>query len=117
MACDTKLADRIREYLSAIPGIKIEEKKMFRGLTFMVDGKMCVCVSGENLMCRFDPALQDELEDKIGFQAMVMKDREYKGYCYVSPDGIKTKKNFEFWLSLCIDFNKTAKSSKKQKKV
>ena len=117
MAYDTKLADRIREYLKAIPDIKIEEKKMFRGLTFMINGKMCVCVSGNNLMCRFDPALQDELSDKIGFQAMIMKDREYKGYCYVSPDGIKTKKNFEFWLSLCIEFNQRAKSSKKQKKI
>ena len=117
MAYDTKLADRIREYLNAIPKIKIEEKKMFRGLTFMVNDKMCVCVSGDNLMCRFDPALQDELSGKIGFQTMVMKDRVYKGYCYVSPDGIKTKKGFEFWLSLCIDFNKKAKSSKKQKKI
>lgn len=117
MAYDTKLADRIREYLNAIPKIKIEEKKMFRGLTFMVNDKMCVCVSGDNLMCRFDPALQDELSGKIGFQTMVMKDRVYKGYCYVSPDGIKTKKDFEFWLSLCIDFNKNAKSSKKKKKI
>ena len=117
MAYDTKLAGRIREYLNAIPKIKIEEKKMFKGLTFMVNGKMCVCVSGDNLMCRFDPALQDELSGKTGFQTMVMKDRVYKGYCYVSPDGIKTKKNFEFWLGLCVDFNKEAKSSKKKKKI
>ena len=117
MAYDTKLADRIREYLSVIPKIKIEEKKMFRGLTFMVNDKMCVCVSGDNLMCRFDPALQDELAEKPGFQAMVMKGREYKGYCYVNPDGIRTKKNFEFWVNLCIGFNKRAKSSKKQKKI
>ena len=113
MAYDTKLADRIREYLKTIPKIKIEEKKMFRGLTFMVNGKMCVNVSGENLMCRFDPALQDELSEKTGFQEMIMKDRVYKGYCYISPDAIKTKKNFEFWVNLCLDFNKRAKSSKK----
>lgn len=113
MAYDTKLAERIREYLKAIPRIKIEEKKMFRGLTFMINGKMCVSVSGENLMCRFDPALQDELSDKMGFQEMIMRDRVYKGYCYISPDGIKTKKNFEFWVSLCLDFNKRAKASKK----
>ncbi len=113
MPYDTKLADRIREYLKTIPKIKIEEKKMFRGLTFMMNGKMCVSVSGENLMCRFDPALQDELSEKNGFQEMIMKDRVYKGYCYISPDGIKTKKNFEFWINLCLDFNKRAKSSKK----
>lgn len=117
MAYDTKLADRIREYLAEIPNLEIEEKKMFRGLAFMVNGKMCVNVSGENLMCRFDPVLQDELSNKIGFQTMVMNDNEYKGYCYVSPVGIKTKKNFEFWLNLCLDFNKRAKSSKKQKQI
>ena len=115
MAYDTKLADRIRAYLNAIPHIKMEEKKMFRGLTFMINDKMCVCVSGENLMCRFDPVLQYELSEKMGFQPMVMKGREYKGYCYVSPEGIKTKKNFEFWLKVCLDFNKRAKSSKRQK--
>lgn len=115
MAYDTKLADRIRAYLVDFPKLKVEEKKMFGGLAFMVNGKMCINVSGENLMCRFDPVLQDELTDKIGFQRMVMKSREYKGYCYVSPDGFKTKKNFEFWLNLCLNFNKRAKSSKRQK--
>ncbi len=115
MAYDTKLADRVRDYLVNIPNIEIEERKMFRGLTFMVNGKMCVNVSGENLMCRFDPVLQKELSDKIGFQTMVMRGIEYKGYCYVHPEGIKTKKNFEFWLNLCLDFNKKAKSTKKNK--
>ena len=37
MNYDTQLADRVRQYLIAIPGIDIEEKKMFRGLTFMVN--------------------------------------------------------------------------------
>lgn len=117
MVYDTKLADRIRDYLAEIPNLIIDEKKMFRGLTFMVNGKMCVNVSGENLMCRFDPDLQDEISDKIGFQTMIMKDRLYKGYCYVSPVGITTKENFEFWLNLCLDFNKSAKSSKKQRQI
>ena len=39
---------------------------MFSGLTFMVNGKMCVNVIGENLMCRFDPKLQEEVAE-IGF--------------------------------------------------
>jgi hypothetical protein len=113
MAFDTKLADRIREYLAEIPNLEVEEKKMFRGLTFMVNGKMCVCVSGENLMCRFDPNLQEEVAEKKGYQTMIMKGKEYKGYCYINPDGIKTKKNFDYFINLCVDYNKIAKSSKK----
>ena len=83
MAYDTKLADRMREYLAQFPSVKIEEKKMFRGLVFMVNGKMCINVSGENLMCRFDPALTKELSGKKGFLPMKMKGKEYLGYCYV----------------------------------
>ena len=115
MPYNTKLADRIRAYLAEVPHLEIEEKEMFRGLTFMVNGKMCISVSGENLMCRFDPTLQDEIADKKGYQPMIMKGREYKGYCYINPDGIKTKANFEYFVKLCLDFNKIAKSSKKKK--
>ncbi len=113
MAYNTKLANRIREFLLRKPTLKVEEKKMFRGLTFMVNGKMCMSVSNDNLMCRFDPNLQDELIQIIGFQPMIMKGREYKGYCYVSSDGYKTKKDFEYWLNLCLTFNDKAKGKKK----
>jgi hypothetical protein len=114
MAYDENLADRIRETLAEIPKIKVEEKKMFRGVTFMVNGKMCVSVSGQNMMCRFDPELQSSVEKKMGFEPMRMKGREYKGYGYVSPEGIKLKKDFDYWVSLCLDFNSKAKASKKK---
>ena len=113
MVYDTKLADRIREYLAQFPKLKIEEKEMFRGLTFMVNGKMCVSVSGENLMCRFDPELTQEVAEKIGFLPMTMRNRQYKGYCYVEPEGFKSKTDFEYWVNLCLDFNDRAKASKK----
>jgi TfoX N-terminal domain len=115
MTYDTKLTDRIRDYLMQFPKLKVEEKKMFRGLTFMVNGKMCISVSRENLMCRFDPGLQEEVAEKNGFQAMIMKGKEYKGYCYINPIGFKSKKDFEFWINLCLDYNEFAKSSKKNK--
>ena len=114
MAYNEKLADRIREALQHLP--KVEEKKMFRGVTFMVDGKMCVSVSGDEMMCRFDPALQEMAAEKNGFRAMIMKGREYKGYGYISEEGIKSKKDFDYWVGLCLDFNKRAKASKKKKK-
>lgn len=53
MGYNIKLAERVRTYLLDLPKLKIEEKKMFGGLAFIVRGKMCVNVSGENLMCRF----------------------------------------------------------------
>ena len=113
MSYDIALAERIREYLTGFPGLDIEEKKMFRGQTFMVNGKMCVNVSGQNLMCRFDPIEAEKLASKKGYLPMVMKGKVYKGYCYVEPSGFKSKKDFEFWINLCLDFNSKAKKSKK----
>lgn len=115
MAYDTKLADRIRDYLKEFPTLNVEEKKMFSGLAFLVKGKMCVNVSGENLMCRFDPDLQEEISRKSGFETMIMKGKEYKGYCYVNPIGFSSREDLEYWINLCLDFNDRAKSSKKKK--
>ncbi|MDP1800700.1 MAG: TfoX/Sxy family protein [Bacteroidota bacterium] len=115
MAYDTQLADRIREYLFNFPKLKIEEKEMFKGLVFMVNEKMCVNVSNDNIMCRFDPALQEEVAEKNGYIPMIMKGKEIKGYCYVEPSGFKSKKDFEYWLELCLSFNTKAKASKKKK--
>lgn len=111
----TKLAARIRTYLESIPKIKVEEKEMFKGLAFLVNGKMCVNVSGENLMCRYDPELEAEVSERTGFQPMIMKGKQLRGYCYVSEEGYKSKTNFEYWLKLCLDFNEKAKASKKKK--
>ena len=101
MAYNEKLAEKIRNTLSEIPNV--EEKKMFGGLAFLVNDKMC----------RFDPKLEDKISKKKGYQKVIMKGRIFKGYCYVEPEGFKSKKDFEFWVNLCLDFNNEAKSSKK----
>lgn len=114
MPYDDTLADRVREYLSEVSKAKIEEKKMFSGLAFLINGKMCINISGEKLMCRFEPALHDEIAEKTGYEPMIMRGKELSGYCYVNPDGFKTKKEFEYWIKVCLDFNDKAISSKKK---
>jgi hypothetical protein len=115
MPYDLAVADRIREYLAKVPKLQIEEKEMFRGLTFMVNGKMCISVSGDKLMCRFDPERNEEVAEREGFENMIMKGKVYKGFGYIQPEGFKTKKDFEFWIDLCLQYNPKAKSSKKKK--
>jgi TfoX/Sxy family transcriptional regulator of competence genes len=114
MAYNEKLAERIRKTLADLPNV--EEKKMFRGITFMVNGKMCVCVSGDELMCRFDPALQDVVAKKKGFRTMIMRGNVYKGYGYINEEGIKLKKDFEYWVKLCLDFNERIIAGNPKKK-
>lgn len=116
MPYNADLADRIREYLINFPQLEIEEKEMFRGLTFMVNGKMCMSVSGDNLMCRFDPGLQKEVAEKNGFRTMTMKGKEYQGFGYIDPVGYKSGNDFNYWMDLCLNFNDRAKASKKKNK-
>lgn len=114
MAYDEKLASRIREYLSEISELVIEERKMFRGLTFMVNGKMCVGASGDELMLRFDPNFHNEFCEQAGFRPMLTKGRIYKGYGYIDPDYLKTNKQLNNWLDIALGFNREIKTQKKK---
>ena len=113
MAYSEKLANKVRDALS--PLTDVEEKKMFSGITFMVDGKMCISVGKDRLMCRIDPEIHDTALQRRGSRTVKMKGREYKGYVYVSEEGLKTKKDFDYWIALSLEFNKKAKASKKKK--
>ncbi|RYY89190.1 MAG: TfoX family protein [Chitinophagaceae bacterium] len=115
MAYDTQVADRVREYLVTIPGLQLEEKTMFSGLAFLVNGKMCINISHDKLMCRFDPARQEEIAERNGFQPMIMKGKEMAGYCYVQPAGFRSAADFRWWMDLCLAYNPKAKASKKKK--
>ena len=113
MAYNAFLADRVRQALAKTPNV--EEKKMFRGVTFMVDGKMCISVGDNELMCRIDPALHQILIEKSGCRSVIMKGREYKGYVLVGDEAMKATADFAYWIRLALDFNKRAKASVKKK--
>ncbi len=111
MTYNDKLANRIRTALSHMP--KVEEKKMFGGLAFMVDNKMCITAGADRIMCRIDPAIHEEAIKRKGCSTVIMRGREYKGYVHVNEDSIKNKKDFNYWFGLALDYNKIAKASKK----
>ncbi|HTY12051.1 MAG TPA: TfoX/Sxy family protein [Bacteroidota bacterium] len=114
MAYDEHLAERIRKALAHLP--RVRERKMFRGIAFMVNGKMCVTVGHNEMMCRIDPALHHSALQRKGCRTMRMRGREYIGWVLVSEEGMKTKKDFDHWISLSLSFNRYAKTSKKKDK-
>jgi TfoX/Sxy family transcriptional regulator of competence genes len=115
MAYDEKLADRVRELISLTHKIT-EEKKMFGGLCFMVNSKMCVGVEKERLMVRLNPDLMDEVMEKEGCSPMDFTGKIMKGYVFVDLEELNTKKKLEYWINLALEFNAIAKASKKKKK-
>ncbi len=111
MAYSEKLADRLRIALMDVP--HVEEKKMFSGVAFMVNDKMCINVTSGGLMCRIDPELHDELLEKRGCRTMVMKGKELKGYLLINEEDVGRRAELDFLVRQCLDFNERAKSSKK----
>jgi len=109
MALNEKLTNRVREALMNVP--KVEEKRMFSGITFMVSGKMCISVGDNRIMCRIDPSIHNQVLKEKSCETVIMKGREYKGYVYVKEDKITTKEDFDYWIALALNFNKKAKAS------
>jgi len=114
MAYNEKLADRTREIIAEAHK-NVEEKKMFGGLCFMVNDKMCVGVEQERLMVRLDPAIYEEVITKEGCKPMDFTGKVMKGYVFVDIDALTTRKKLEYWVKLALEFNKKAKASKKKK--
>lgn len=113
MAYDEKLANRVREKMMNLENV--EEKRMMGGLTFMYNGKMCVGILKDELMCRIDPDLHESAIEKRGCRTMDFTKRPMKGYVMVEESGMLTNKDFDYWINLALEFNKKAKSSKKRK--
>jgi TfoX/Sxy family transcriptional regulator of competence genes len=114
MAYSEKLADRIRERLVNVPNIG--EKEMMGGLTFMVNDKMCVGIIKDEMMCRIDPDFHESAVEKTGCRTMDFTGRPMKGYVLIDDSGMKTQKDFDYWINLALEFNKKAKSYRKKKK-
>jgi len=114
MAYNETLANRVREALADLPDVV--EKTMFSGVCFMVDDKMCICVSHDELLCRVGQITAEEALEKNGTRVMVNNGRTMKDYVYVSGDLLKSKSEFDYWVNQCLAFNKFAKASKPKPK-
>ncbi len=114
MAYSEQLAVRLRAYFAG-KDVAVEEKKMMGGLCFMVDGKMCVGVTNDDLMVRLDPDVYEDALQKEGARPMDFTGRPMKGFVFVEEPALSGKRALGQWVDLALDFNPRAKSSRKRK--
>ena len=113
MAYSELLADRIRQELEG-QRIAFSEKKMFGGLCFMVDEKMCVGIIKGQLMARVDPNFYATGLQLEGALPMDFTGKALKGYIFVDPEGVDLDEQLSFWVQKCLEYNPLAKASKKK---
>lgn len=114
MAYNEKLADKIRQSLKGTKNLV--EKKMFGGIAFMVNDKMCVGVDKDDIILRCTPEQTDELLSKKGSRPFDLTGKPMKGWLLIGADGWTNKKDFDFWLKTATEANKKATSSPTKKK-
>jgi TfoX/Sxy family transcriptional regulator of competence genes len=103
MAYDTDLADRIRELLGTVRGV--DEKRMFGGLAFLINGNMSVAVSKQGgIIVRVPPDDTEKLVARAHVTPMVMAGREVRGWIRVEADGVKTKRQLSAWVARGVEF-------------
>ncbi len=112
MAYNEILAERVRQILASTD-LQVEEKKMMGGLTFMVNGKMCIGILKDDLMARIAPEEYENALVKNGCGQMDFTGRPMKGFVFIDPEGTDRDEELEYWVKLALDFNPRAKASKK----
>jgi TfoX/Sxy family transcriptional regulator of competence genes len=102
MAYDESLAQRIRTALSAVPGLT--EKKMFGGISFLVDGNMACGISKDNLMVRISPDAASAALAQPNVRMSDMAGRPMKGWILVEPAGIQGDDDLTRWIAQGVAF-------------
>lgn len=112
MAFDERLAARARKELAA-RATELEEKRMMGGLCFLVGGKMCVGIEGNRLMVRLDPEMYEAALTQPGCAPMDFTGRPMRGFVFVEPEGTASVAALRSWITLALEFNPRAKSSRR----
>jgi len=89
MAYNQILANRIREQIQYLENI--EEKEMFGGICFLLNDKMFVGVIKDEMMCRIDPALYEEVLEIPGCNEMLFTGKPMKGWIMIEEQGMKNE--------------------------
>lgn len=115
MSYNEFLGDRIRHVLLE-KNVDFFEKRMFGGLCFMVEEKMCLGIIKDEVMARIGPEKYEKSLLKEGCSEMNFTGTPMKGYVFLTDDATDLESDLEYWIQLALDFNPLAKASKKRTK-
>ena len=103
MAFSEALAERIRQRLARRKSI--EEKKMFGGVGFLLNGNLLVGVRKDSLLVRLGPDESDEalLEPHVS-EFKIRGRGTMKGWVLVEPEGVESDDQLAGWIQRAVKF-------------
>ncbi len=105
MPYDERLAQRVRDALARRR--RVTEKKMFGGLSFLINGNMACGIVGGELMVRVGPTRYEEALSKRHAREMDFTGRPLNGYVYVARAGLRTADSLGAWVGQGVTFART----------
>jgi hypothetical protein len=101
MAYDEELADRVRALLG---GRADEEKRMFGGLAFLINGHMSVTASRQGgLLVRCEPGHTEALLREPGVAEFSMRNRNpMPGWLRVSAEAVTSDDALSVWVDRSV---------------
>jgi TfoX/Sxy family transcriptional regulator of competence genes len=102
MAYSEALAQRIRSEIEGLPGLI--EKKMFGGISFLLNGNMACGVIGDEMIVRVGVERHDEAMAYPTTRPFDMTGKPMAGWVVVSSDGLQDEQEVREWVRWGIDY-------------
>jgi TfoX/Sxy family transcriptional regulator of competence genes len=102
MAFSEALAERIRQQLARRKNV--EEKKMFGGIGFLLNGNMLVGVWKSSLIARLGPDEGGEALKEAHVKEFDVTGRAMKGWVLVAPEGVAEDDRLHDWIQRAVKF-------------
>lgn len=107
------LIDAVRHALEGCSDV--HEQRMFGCHVFMVNGKLCLGVEGDEVLVRLLPATHAEVAETPGVRPLSSRGL-MDGYFYISPAAYATREQWQHWIGAALAYNPLAKASPKKKR-
>ena len=102
MPYDELLADRIRELLLFEPDVT--EKRMFGGLSFLINGHIAVAVSRSGgLLMRAERDEREQLLARPYVEPWVMRGKELEDWVRVGEEAVTEDADLRWWVATGAD--------------
>jgi TfoX/Sxy family transcriptional regulator of competence genes len=102
MAFNEALAERIRHALARKKNI--DEKKMFGGIGFLLNGNMLVGVWKDSLIVRVGPESHEDVLLEPHVKDFDITGRPMKGWVLVEPEGVEVEDQLKGWIERAVKF-------------
>jgi hypothetical protein len=102
MPYSASLAGRIRDALVRHKGI--EEKAMFGGMAFLLNGNLLVCVWKDSLIVRLGPEAGGAALEEPHVREFDVTGRPMKGWVMVDPEGLDSDLQLRDWIDRATEF-------------